>query len=418
MRGSEPIQPGSWLGLLGGGQLGRMFTMAAQRMGYRVAVLDPGARGPAVSVADRHIRGDYADPAALRRLGRLCRAVTTEFENVPAAALEALAGRCRVAPAAQAVRTAQDRFCEKAFLESCSIAVAPYAKVLEERDLAAAPQALFPGILKASRLGYDGKGQRAAGTRDEAHAAWASLGRVPCVLERRVAIGKEISVLVARSDDGDLALYPVAENRHAGGILRTTLAPAPIPADLARRACDTTARIAESLGYVGVLCAEFFVLESGALLVNEIAPRPHNSGHHSIDSCVTSQFEQQVRVLARLPLGSSRAHCAAVMVNLLGELWRNGDPDWSKVLRHASAKLHLYGKTEARAGRKMGHVTCVGETLEEAIETAEAIRRDLGIEEPAQPARRAEKSAPQSRRSGVRNGNAVNRSTMPLPARG
>jgi 5-(carboxyamino)imidazole ribonucleotide synthase len=374
---SAPIPPGAWLGLLGGGQLGRMFTMAAQRMGYRVAVVDPGADSPAGSVADRHLRADYLDPSALEELARLCAAVTTEFENVPARALEFLAGRCRVSPAPGAVEIAQDRLREKRFVRDCGIAVGPYAEVSTAADLERAGAELFPGILKVARLGYDGKGQARVAGRDEAHAAWTAFGRVRCVLEQRLELARELSVIVARRAGGDRAHFPVAENEHVNGILDTTIAPARVARGLAEAAVSAAATIAERLDYVGVLCVEFFVLRSGALLVNELAPRPHNSGHYTIDACVTSQFEQQVRALAGLPLGSTAQHCPAVMVNLLGELWRAGEPDWTRVLRHEAAKLHLYGKREARPGRKMGHYTVLAPHLESAIETARAIRRDL-----------------------------------------
>jgi 5-(carboxyamino)imidazole ribonucleotide synthase len=374
---SKPIPPGSWLGLLGGGQLGRMFTMAAQSMGYRVAVVDPGDHSPAGSVADRHIRADYLDPGALDELVRLCAAVTTEFENVPARALEFLAAHCRVSPAAQAVEIAQDRIREKRFLRNCGIAVGPYAEVSNAVDLDRTDESLFPGILKVARLGYDGKGQAQVADREAARDAWASFRRVPCVLEKRLDLACEISVIVARRAAGDLAHFPVSENAHAHGILDTSIVPARVSRALADAAAHAAETIAERLDYVGVLCVEFFVPARGGLLVNELAPRPHNSGHYSIDACVTSQFEQQARILAGLPLGSTAQHCPAVMVNLLGELWQRGEPDWTKVLRHGEAKLHLYGKSEARPGRKMGHYTVLAPHLDTALETAQAIRREL-----------------------------------------
>jgi 5-(carboxyamino)imidazole ribonucleotide synthase len=385
------IQPGGWLGLLGGGQLGRMFTMAAQSMGYRVAVLDPGEHSPAGSVADRHIRADYLDAAGLSELAGLCHGVTTEFENVPAKALEYLAAHCRVSPGADAVAIAQDRIREKQFVRSCGVDTAPFAPVLSEADVDAAPADLFPGILKVARLGYDGKGQVRVATRDEARAAFGALGGVPCVLEKRLPLEREISVVVARRETGDTAVFPVAENEHAHGILDTSIVPARVSAALAQRATDAARAIAEGLRYVGVLCVEFFVLAGDDLRVNEIAPRPHNSGHYTIDACVTSQFEQQARVLAGLPLGSTAQHCPAVMLNLLGDVWfRRGpapgpagapvEPEWAKVLSHPAAKLHLYGKRDARPGRKMGHVTCLGASLNEALATARAIRAGLGID--------------------------------------
>jgi 5-(carboxyamino)imidazole ribonucleotide synthase len=373
------VQPGAWLGLLGGGQLGRMFTMAAQSMGYRVAVLDPGADSPAGSVADRHLQADYLDQAALADLATLCGGVTTEFENVPAKALEFLAARTRVSPHAEAVATAQDRRREKGFVRACGIDTAPYADIERAADLDRAPEALLPGILKVARLGYDGKGQARVASRAEAAAAFKAFGGIPCVLEARLDLQREISVVVARRGAGDAVHFPVAENEHAHGILDTSIVPARISRDLAGRACEAAERIAEGLDYVGVLCVEFFVLKGERLLVNEIAPRPHNSGHYSIDACVTSQFEQQARILAGLPLGATALHGPAVMVNLLGDVWRDGPPDWTKVLRHPEAKLHLYGKREARPGRKMGHYTVLAPHVETALETARAIRSDLGF---------------------------------------
>jgi 5-(carboxyamino)imidazole ribonucleotide synthase len=373
------VQPGAWLGLLGGGQLGRMFTMAAQGMGYRVAVLDPGADSPAGSVADRHLQAGYLDQAALAELATLCGGVTTEFENVPAKALAFLATRTRVSPHAEPVAIAQDRRREKAFVRACGIDTAPYADIEQAADLDRAPEALLPGILKVARLGYDGKGQARVASRTEAAAAFKAFGGIPCVLEARLDLEREISVVVARRGARDAVHFPVAENEHAHGILDTSIVPARISRDLAGRACAAAERIAEGLDYVGVLCVEFFVLKGERLLVNEIAPRPHNSGHYSIDACVTSQFEQQARVLAGLPLGATALHSPAVMVNLLGDVWQSGPPDWTRVLRHPEAKLHLYGKREARPGRKMGHYTVLAPHVETALETARAIRWDLGF---------------------------------------
>ncbi len=371
------VQPGAWLGLLGGGQLGRMFTMAAQSMGYRVAVLDPSDHSPAGSTADRHIRADYLDARGLEALAGLCQGVTTEFENVPARALEYLASHCRVSPDAAAVSIAQDRIREKAFVRSCGIDTAPFAPIMAAGDIGAAPQTLFPGILKVSRLGYDGKGQIRIADRAAAHAAFAELGGVACVLEQRMQMQRELSVIIARDEHGATAVYPVAENEHANGILVTSIVPARVDVAIANRARDAALAIANGLRYVGVLCVEFFQLEGDVLVVNEIAPRPHNSGHYTIDACVTSQFEQQARVLAALPLGATEQHCPAVMMNLLGDLWQGGAPDWRRVLTHPRAKLHLYGKREPRPGRKMGHVTCLGATIDEALATASQIRTAL-----------------------------------------
>jgi 5-(carboxyamino)imidazole ribonucleotide synthase len=364
------IPPGAWLGLLGGGQLGRMFTMAAQSMGYKVVVLDPGSDSPAGSVADDHIAADYLEPSALQELASRCAAATTEFENVPAAALRFLAQHCVVSPSADSVAVAQDRIAEKDFLASAGIGVAPYRAVHREQDLDGGVAALLPGILKRSRLGYDGKGQAWVTTLEEARAAFIHLGAQPCVLERVLRLDLELSVVVARGFDGAVVSWPVAENRHAHGILDVSIVPARIPETLAEQARAAAVTVASRLDYHGVLCVEFFVLRDGRLLANEIAPRPHNSGHYTIDACVTSQFEQQARVLCSVPLGATRLHCPAVMVNLLGELWASGEPRWEHVLRHPGAKLHLYGKAEARPGRKMGHYTVLADSGEAALAVA------------------------------------------------
>ncbi len=368
------IAPGSLLGLLGGGQLGRMFTMAAQSMGYRVMVLDPGGHSPAGSVADEHLRADYLDRGALRTMAERCAAATTEFENVPAESLDFLAEHTVVSPSAQAVAIAQDRILEKTFLADAGLDVAPFAVVESEADFddrRLAP--LLPGILKIARLGYDGKGQVRVGTSDDVGSAFASLGRKPCVLEKFLPLEREVSVVVARAFDDSVTTYPVAENQHAHGILDVSIVPARIPAALADSARQAAIRVAERLDYRGVLCVEFFVV-GGGLVVNEIAPRPHNSGHYTIDACVTSQFEQQARVLCGVPLGETSMHCPAVMVNLLGDLWAAGEPDWVHVLRHGRAKLHLYGKTEARPGRKMGHYTVLADDVGQALATAIEIK--------------------------------------------
>jgi 5-(carboxyamino)imidazole ribonucleotide synthase len=364
------IPPGAWLGLLGGGQLGRMFTMAAQSMGYKVVVLDPGSHSPAGSVADDHIAADYLDPAALEELASRCAAATTEFENVPAAALRFLARHCVVSPSAESVAVAQDRIAEKEFLAAAGIDVAPYRTVHGEQDIDDGLAPLLPGILKRSRLGYDGKGQARVTTLEEVRAAFLKLGAEPCVLERLLPLDLELSVIVARGFDGAVVSWPVAENQHAHGILDFSIVPARIPKTLAEQARAAAVTVASRLDYHGVLCVEFFVLRDGRMLANEIAPRPHNSGHYTIDACVTSQFEQQARVLCGVPLGATQVHCPAVMVNLLGELWASGEPRWEHVLRHPGAKLHLYGKAEARPGRKMGHFTVLADSGEAALAVA------------------------------------------------
>jgi 5-(carboxyamino)imidazole ribonucleotide synthase len=379
------IAPGSWLGLLGGGQLGRMFCMAAQSLGYRVAVVDPAEDSPAGTVADRHLRADYLDPSALAALRESCAAATTEFENVPAAALEFLSRDLRITPGAASVAIAQDRISEKTFLAGGGFAVAPFAVLRSRTDALTADETLLPGIVKRARFGYDGRGQVRVRTRDDVTAAFDALLQEPSVLEQVVDLRMELSVVVARADAANVATWPVAENRHRDGILDVSIAPARIDAALADEARALATAIATALDYRGVLCVELFVAPGNVLLVNEIAPRPHNSGHYTIDACATSQFEQQARILAALPMGDTRQHTPAVMVNLLGDIWFDGDspaprePDWPRVLAHGLAKLHLYGKREPRRGRKMGHVTCLGDTLDAALATARAIKRDLGI---------------------------------------
>jgi 5-(carboxyamino)imidazole ribonucleotide synthase len=382
------VVPGGWLGLLGGGQLGRMFAMAAQSLGYRVAVLDPARDGPAASVCDEHIAADYLDAPALESLALQCSAVTTEFENVPAQSLAFLAEHCFTTPSSESVAVAQDRIAEKSFISACGIAVVPHAVIESAADLDAAPDVLFPGILKASRFGYDGKGQVRVATRDAAKEAFAGFGGMAAVIEQRVDLAFEVSVVVARSEDGGTAIYAPAENLHRDGILAVTTVPSPsLTSALETDAVAAALRIAHALDYVGVLCVEFFVVrraEAFDLYVNEIAPRPHNSGHYTIDACITSQFAQQARIAAGLPLGDTRRHGAAVMLNLLGDLWfdetgAQREPDWAAVCAFPGANLHLYGKREARRGRKMGHVTVVAPNADDARRIALDIAAGLGI---------------------------------------
>lgn len=378
------LVPGSWLGVLGGGQLGRMFAHAAQSLGYRVCVLDPVPEGPAGGVAERQIVAHYDDPQALDQMAALCAAVTTEFENVPAASLERLARSRPVRPCPAAVAIAQDRLREKAFLRSCGVAVAPHAPVDDVAGLQAVDAGLFPGILKTARLGYDGKGQLAVAGAGALSGAWQALRTVPCVLEKRLALRRELSVIVARGADGATASFPVCENEHREGILACTRLPARIDEDAARAARAIAVRVADGLGYVGVLCVEMFELDDGRILVNEIAPRPHNSGHATIEACASSQFDQQARTLAGLPLGDTRLLTPAVMLNLLGDLWFDArgvarEPSWARVLAVPGACLHLYGKADARPGRKMGHVTVLGETIAEAGRRAAEVGRILGL---------------------------------------
>ena len=373
------ILPGATLGLLGGGQLGRMFTVAARTLGYRVTVLDPDPHAPAAEFATAHLAAPYADPAALAEVAKTCAAVTTEFENAPAEALDALAASTLVRPAGSSVAVAQDRRREKGFFAEHGFPVGRFAIVERRDDIAPAlGEVRLPALLKTARLGYDGKGQARIDRAEDAARVFAQWKDVPCVLEELLPLEREVSVVLARAADGAIAVFPLAENRHSRGILDVTIAPARVPQALADEAKALATRLAAELGYVGVLAVEMFVV-GGKLLLNEIAPRPHNSGHYTIDACRTSQFEQQVRVLCGMPLGDPSQHTPAVMVNLLGDIWGGGEPRWEAVLRHPGAHLHLYGKREARPGRKMGHVTVCEPSVERALEVALEIRRELGI---------------------------------------
>ncbi len=354
---TRAIVPPATLGILGGGQLGRYAVMAAASMGYRTMVLDPDPSAPAGLLAHEHLVAAYDDPEALRRLAFECDAVTTEFENPPADALEVLAATLVVAPAPSAVRIAQDRIAEKGFLVDNGFPVGHH-HILRGDDPVVDPSLVDAGaIVKTARLGYDGKGQRSVTGVAETLAAWAELGGVECVVEQRLELDTELSVIVGRTASGDVESWPVAENRHVDGILDLSVVPAAVPAKLADRAMGLAMAIADALGYVGVLAVELFVV-GGELLVNELAPRPHNSGHWTLDASVTSQYEQQVRAVCGLGLGSTAMTAPAIaMVNLLGDLWERGDPDWSVVFDDPHAKLHLYGKSQPRPGRKMGHLT-------------------------------------------------------------
>jgi 5-(carboxyamino)imidazole ribonucleotide synthase len=372
------ILPEATLGVLGGGQLGRMFTVVAREMGYKVIVLDPDPMSPAGALANEHLQSEFTDSEALTQLATHCSAVTTEFENVPVTALRALEAQCLVRPAALAVEYSQDRIREKTFSRDCGLATAPFVPVrdLSELDTALATIKL-PAILKTAALGYDGKGQRLISDPAHAQVAFAELGKVPCVLEERVDLQMELSVLVARSSQGEVAVYPLAENVHVQGILDTSIVPARTSVEVAQRASSLARILAEQLDYCGVLAVEFFLTRDNELLINEIAPRPHNSGHYTLDACVTNQFEQQVRALCGLPLGDTRLLSPVVMNNLLGDLWQAGTPAWDKLFQHAGARLHLYGKHTARPGRKMGHFNVLATDVDQALEIAGRIRESL-----------------------------------------
>jgi len=372
------ILPEATLGVLGGGQLGRMFTVAARKMGYRVIVLDPDPMSPAAALANEHLQKDYTDHEALTYIATHCAAVTTEFENVPVAALRELESQCLVRPGSTALEHAQDRIREKNFIRDCGLATAPFVSVRDAAELEAALTRLkLPAILKTAALGYDGKGQRLITDSAQAYNAFAELGNVPCVLEERVDLKMELSVLLARGSQGDLAVYPLAENIHVQGILDTSIVPARTFTEIAERAGNMACRLAEQMDYCGLMAVEFFLTHDNELLINEIAPRPHNSGHYTLDACVTNQFEQQVRALCGLPLGDTRLLSPVVMINLLGDLWQGGEPAWGKLFQHPNAKLHLYGKQHARAGRKMGHYNVLSTEVDKALKIAEQIRQQL-----------------------------------------
>jgi 5-(carboxyamino)imidazole ribonucleotide synthase len=381
------------LGVLGGGQLGRMFVHAAQAMGYFTAVLDPDPASPAGRVSHYHVQTDYLDEQGLAQMLQRCAAITTEFENVPAPALRTLGALRVVAPAADAVAIAQDRAREKAHFVRCGVPCAPYAVLETPAQLAAVDAALLPGILKTASLGYDGKGQVRVQNRAELESAWDQLKRVPCVLEQLLPLAAECSVILARGADGTVVNFPVQLNLHRDGILAVTqVFEGNLPPPLAQQAVAAAVSIAQGLGYVGVLCVEFFILQPGsaaeqalgALVVNEIAPRPHNSGHYTLDACDQSQFHLQVRTLAGLPLLQPRQHSPAIMLNLLGDLWfRRGEqaqtPPWDALLALPGTSLQLYGKLQPRPGRKMGHLNITGEHLDQVRTTALRAAELLGI---------------------------------------
>jgi len=384
---SGSILPPATLGMLGGGQLGRFFVSAAHEMGYQVWVLDPDKNSPAGQIAERHFCNNYDDYAALDAFAAGCAAITTEFENVPAATLDYLAKFVPVRPSATAVAICQERIAEKSFLRDNGLPHGPFTEIRGEDDIRNAPAELFPGILKVARFGYDGKGQATVNNHQEALLAFGHVKGEACVLEQRLKLDYEVSVVLARDEQGQVRCFPTGENEHTRGILDVSIVPARTSVCLRSDAEDVAARIADKLGYIGTMAVEFFVSQ-GRLIVNEMAPRPHNSGHYTIDACVTSQFEQQVRALCGLPLGESRAHSAAVMVNLLGDLWfekgENGEhyrePDWAKLYAVPNLKLHLYGKHHARPGRKMGHFTVIGENAEQVQSIARAVRAAIGIQ--------------------------------------
>jgi len=368
---AAPILPGSTLGILGGGQLGRMFCVAARNMGYRLNVLDPDPDSPAGHIADEHIEAAYTDIRALDYMARSCDVISTEFENIPAESMRRLAQSKPVYPSAEVLEIAQNRNREKAFASKAGLTPAVNHPVVNEYDLEQAIKITgLPAILKTATLGYDGKGQYVVASLQQAQQAFRDCGAVECVLEKKIELKQEVSAIVARNQQGETAVYPVGENEHINGILHITIVPARVDEEIAGKARQQALQLVEELDYVGVLAVEFFIDSNNELLFNEMAPRPHNSGHYTKDACVTSQFEQQVRVICGLPPGDVSLISPVVMVNLLGDLWH---PDWCMLLNEPNVKLHLYGKKQARPGRKMGHYNVLDSDVEKSLKTARAI---------------------------------------------
>jgi len=389
---ARPLYPPAYLGILGGGQLGRYFTQAAQDLGFSVCVLDPDPNSPAGQIAQKHIQAEYENQEALLEMAGVCSAISTEFENVPAKTIDFLIAQgVFLAPQSYPVSIAQNRIKEKDFLKQCQnlmgIGPVDYVEIQQEEDLKNVPTSLFPGILKTAKLGYDGKGQQKISNLQDLEIAWESFGKVPCVLEKKLDLSFELSAVITRGYDDAVHLLPIAQNIHENGILHLSLVPAPsIKPEIELKIQEAANTIIRQLKYVGVLCIEFFVLKDGKLVINEIAPRPHNSGHHSLDSCTTSQFEQQVRALARLPLGDSKLISSVVMLNILGDIWFQGSelsdshsPPWSEILSIPTARLHLYGKSTPKIGRKMGHINFLADSVETALKDAYKAMDILGI---------------------------------------
>jgi len=380
---SRIINPGSRIGVLGGGQLGRMFAMAARRLGYRVHTLAPEGDTPTGQVSDVEITAPYDDLDAVARFAGAVDVVTFEFENVPAAAAVIAEKHAIVRPNGRALHVAQNRIREKSFVADLGVPVTPFAPVRTDGELQQALSTVgCPAVLKTASFGYDGKGQAMIGETAAAAAAWESLRRQESILEAFVTLDREISIIGARAVDGSLVTFAAFENVHRHHILDVTVSPASVVEAIARQAADATRAVMEALDYVGILCIEFFVTRDGRLLFNEMAPRPHNSGHLTFDACRTSQFEQQVRAICGLPLGSPDLIQPAAMANILGHLWSDGEPNWRAALAFPDIKLHLYGKSDARPGRKMGHLTALAATTDEArkrvIEARDALTKPLG----------------------------------------
>ena len=374
----KPVLPGAAVGVLGSGQLGRMFAIAARRMGYRVHTFSPDADTPTGQVADLEVIAPYDDLDAVRRFASNVSVVTFEFENVPAPTAQAAAEHAPVRPKGEVLHTTQHRIREKTFLTNAGLPLTPFRTVTTSEDLARAVADLgCPSILKTADFGYDGKGQVRVTSPDQAESAWSSIGRAPAVLEAYIEFEKEVSVVAARGADGAYADWGVIENRHRNHILDISIAPGDVSDAVARRARELARAVLEALDVVGVLCVEFFVQHDGSLLINELAPRPHNSGHLTFDASVTSQFEQQLRAVCGLPLGSTELLRPAAMANLLGDVWQPHEPNWQAALAHPDVKLHLYGKLAPRAGRKMGHLTALASAPNVALELVQSARNAL-----------------------------------------
>ena len=379
MTASNIINPPAMLGMLGGGQLGRFFVIAAHELGYKVTVLDPDENSPAGKIADVHLCAAYNEAIALKTMAETCSAVTTEFENVPAATLEKLAESTIVRPSAACVAIAQNRVLEKNFIKQAGLPVAPFAVIHAANDLPDDSSALYPAILKVARFGYDGKGQARVKNQAEAQQAFNEFKQEICVLEQMLPLDLEVSVVLARDAQGNIAAFPTVENTHLNGILDISIAPARCSEVIKANAQEIAKKLANQLDYVGVLGVEFFVV-GNQLLVNEIAPRPHNSGHYTVDACITNQFEQQVRVMTGLASGCANLHSNAVMVNILGDSWADAaEPAWDKALAHSNLKLHLYGKEQPRKARKMGHFTVIGQDKQAVLNAALIARSELNI---------------------------------------
>ena len=365
--GSKPIQPGATLGVLGSGQLGRMFAIAARRMGYRVHTLSPDADSPTGQVADVEVTADYADQDAVAKFARQVSVVTFEFENVPSETTDVVAQFAPVRPAGQVLHITQHRLREKTYLSEHGFPVTPFRAIRSAEELETAVRDLgCPAVLKTAGWGYDGKGQIKIHSATEAASAWRQLATSEAILEGFVNFRLEVSVVAARGLDGAFAHFGVMENAHSNHILDVTVAPARISPKIAAEAEAIARGVLEALDVVGVLCVEMFLTQDDRLLINELAPRPHNSGHLTFDANVTSQFEQQVRAICGLPLGSTELLRPAAMANLLGDIWADGEPCWAEALKLPEVKLHLYGKASARPGRKMGHLTALADSADQA----------------------------------------------------